>query len=1163
MGKIKKIIENELVGGTQSTDIYPVTSVKAVYDENNERLDNILSRRGVVNVSTNYNTDHIAEVLTLAQAIAKVPSSDRVLGFTMTFLSSVGWMTYQFTGDSIATWTTTSEWEILNSNNITSDLGESKNVSMSQYGATFPVLEQVGSAIEGKFNKSFTTQPGIVQVLGYPMIKGRRYSIHINLESITPFHIRVLRADGSEDTIISSDSDKYINNNFILEVESGLLGIYTSVASEVKTANITIEDLDDNIVDTLGQGKNAISQKLLTDTILAMNGISGSGLSWEETITPGSEGKITYGLLKKGTAYRISVTYKETGEMIPINVRGINREGSHIMLKYINNIIIVDKDIYGILIYYGSQSNSGSTAVVKINREDVYLSNEYSNPNNVLLAFNTIPLSYSDSRVYIMYSISTEDTSVLPFSPNRECIKYRNGKAYVQPHCCWMAFLDMDAFGLEDTTDGENMLQAIVQANIDNNTQYISFDIDSSEPKIYNQVHRFSQFKEGVYIRVQKLNSTSLSRKLRFMIDNRLSDTELEIGFVYVWKEKATTHTTSGLLSALINKLNYGISKMPILNLCPKLEDFNLKTGYVEITGKKSFKFTSTIDMSVFGFNLLRTPDEKDFTVYFEVGNIDLGEGDNMLFYIIYYDQDNTEISRSSLSYSSSGLYRLMSCMPALTHHIIVRFQSIVTGQEVEVKNIFILQGRENYLVDDLFYNTNIVSGVKQIRVGINENVEDVAKLPLVYVDGVNGNDNNDGTTLSTALRTFSKAFSLIADDATIMLKGDADQRFNIKANPTQKSLRLIGISGKLNRILGGTKITSGTLIEGNVYSATVNSFSSAERFQIFQHNAIEENTLISSEDRHPCQRGKSYRCESSKLIRKASLEEVKTSDELSFYYDTENKLLYFKIKEGTNLTNNPIYIPGSANVYGNDGTVKFEMSGIESWYGAISVTKCHGGKIIDCAAKYAYGGGAFDFSNSIGIELIRCEAARAFSGSTTGDGFNAHSGTGSSINETSKRTTATMIDCWSHDNNDDGYSDHEGCEVTIIGGLFENNVKGGLTPSFGAHDKYIGCHVRNNTNGGIYYVGTAVDGGVGGQAECINCISENNSWNYGVANGTEEQPNKLILVNCISINGDEGFKPFSSYNFIDMVNCYDRGSTIVKSGKTANITIKNASIIE
>lgn len=42
MGKIKKLLENELVGGVQSTDLYPITSTKAVYDENNNRLDNIL-----------------------------------------------------------------------------------------------------------------------------------------------------------------------------------------------------------------------------------------------------------------------------------------------------------------------------------------------------------------------------------------------------------------------------------------------------------------------------------------------------------------------------------------------------------------------------------------------------------------------------------------------------------------------------------------------------------------------------------------------------------------------------------------------------------------------------------------------------------------------------------------------------------------------------------------------------------------------------------------------------------------------------------------------------------------------------------------------------------------------------------------------------------------
>ena len=38
MGKIKKILENELLGGTTSNDVYPVTSTQAVYTSNNEKL---------------------------------------------------------------------------------------------------------------------------------------------------------------------------------------------------------------------------------------------------------------------------------------------------------------------------------------------------------------------------------------------------------------------------------------------------------------------------------------------------------------------------------------------------------------------------------------------------------------------------------------------------------------------------------------------------------------------------------------------------------------------------------------------------------------------------------------------------------------------------------------------------------------------------------------------------------------------------------------------------------------------------------------------------------------------------------------------------------------------------------------------------------------------
>ena len=75
MGKIRKITENELIGGIQSTDVYPVTSVKAIYNENNERLDHTLN-----NIAENLNTkvDSSAIVQQIGSSTTSVMSQNAV-----------------------------------------------------------------------------------------------------------------------------------------------------------------------------------------------------------------------------------------------------------------------------------------------------------------------------------------------------------------------------------------------------------------------------------------------------------------------------------------------------------------------------------------------------------------------------------------------------------------------------------------------------------------------------------------------------------------------------------------------------------------------------------------------------------------------------------------------------------------------------------------------------------------------------------------------------------------------------------------------------------------------------------------------------------------------------------------------------------------------------
>lgn len=465
------------------------------------------------------------------------------------------------------------------------------------------------------------------------------------------------------------------------------------------------------------------------------------------------------------------------------------------------------------------------------------------------------------------------------------------------------------------------------------------------------------------------------------------------------------------------------------------------------------------------------------------------------------------------------------------------------------------------------YYGFTIFYGSKTIATSANVLFETPTTggmgLPdVVYVDAVNGDDTNPGTTEGAALATFAAAFSKTGVDTTIILIGDTTERLNIKTKSNQRSVRLIGKRGLVNRIICGTKIDSGTLVAGttNVYQTPLSSFSTAARFQLFQHEVFDESTLIPDNERHPLQRGKTYRCDSTKITRVTSLDAVKTSKGYTFFYDTDAQMLYVKIKEGTTLAANPVYIPGGSGIFGNDGSVAFEMVNIECWYGSILLRSCHGGRAIDCAAKYALGDGAWSWDAAIGVELIRCEAARAFSGSQTGNGFNAYSTTTDPA--LAKHTAATMIDCWGHDNNDNGYSDHERCETTIIGGLFEYNVGGGIKPSWGSHDTIYNAYCRKQVDSGIALVRSAKaeEGGRGSQIFAIGCICENNKNNYyvyGDKYGADENFGRF--VNCVSLNAQYGYLCGTNAR-IELNNCTDSGSSTAKSG---NVIVNNAALVE
>lgn len=433
----------------------------------------------------------------------------------------------------------------------------------------------------------------------------------------------------------------------------------------------------------------------------------------------------------------------------------------------------------------------------------------------------------------------------------------------------------------------------------------------------------------------------------------------------------------------------------------------------------------------------------------------------------------------------------------------------------------------------------------------------------------VDGSDENGSGSADAPFATVSKALNEGFFDIVVN-GGVYKERITINSGDRKHDGKRVSISpaDPDKRVIfvdpDATIATTETLVDGytKVYFTTTDKTFADNNVWIFQDGVPDATTLITDEERHPLERGMPYRCEDTKIERctattlTEALAEIEAADTYKWY-----------IESGTIYFSRPQYITEANPLCGSFSKTLFngfrnrarslELVGIESKYLVFNVTGLSRATLKDCKSTNVYGSGAFSYDQSASIEFVRCEAARCFVG-TLGDGFNGHSkNTGDPF---SKQTTALFIDCWSHDNNDDGYSDHERSETTIIGGLYEYNGKAGVTPAAGSHCTCYNVISRNNYCG-FYYTNSVADeeGGVGGQMSCINCVAENNNRGgskSGYRVGGAE--NLVYLIGCKSIGHDYGYR--CSQGKMRLVDCGSLNDITVKSGD--NIVIQNTTIV-
>lgn len=853
--------------------------------------------------------------------------------------------------------------------------------------------------------------------------------------------------------------------------------------------------------------------------------------------------------LVAGERYQITLT--TVGGNAPANIQGIKADGTFDIIDIITGTpdgatktVTPTENYYGFTIYYSSETTATSVNVLF----EAPTTGGMGLPDGMGDATNFYPDPFIAAGADIAELEGVQGVIAVG-TP-----QYYNDRIVLPVGAFVGVLLDLSQFPYNPTTD---YLNALMKISAPGTGHLLNVAFDPTTSGVFIPVANLTadpQF-DGWVSFYNVTGCSTLSNRCRVTFDNRKGTQPLTIYRCMMWTGQDVT--PFGMFAKQAWNAWKKVKDIPIktINYAPYYNEFNLRSSAMNnvVITRTTLSYTvgdaGTTAFIGYDFKLADSPFEIGDVIGYGADNVVVSSTQTAAMYCIFYN-DSTEISRLALQLSAGGFCTHSGTIPENTTRILIRFQIAGVGAAISVGDNYLTKGEINKLSE---------WERQSIKRGTTVNTT----AAVVYVDAVNGNDTNPGTTESAALATFAAAFSKTGVDTTIILIGDTTERLNIKTKSNQRSVRLIGKRGLVNRIICGTKIDSGTLVAGttNVYQTPLSSFSAADHFQLFQHEVFDESTLIPDDERHPLQRGKTYRCDSTKITRVTSLDAVKTSEGYTFFYDTDAQMLYVKIKEGTTLATNPVYIPGGSGISGNDGSVAFEMVNIECWYGSISLRFCHGGRAIDCAAKYALGGGAWSWDAAIGVELIRCEAARAFSGSSTGDGFNAHSTTtGQAL---AKHTVATMIDCWSHDNNDDGYSDHERCETTIIGGLFEYNVKAGLTPAYGCHDMIYNAYCRKQVNSGIALVGgaTEAEGGRGSQIFVIGCICENNANNYYVSgdkSGKDENFGKF--VNCISLNGSKYGYLCGANARIELNNCTDSGSPTAKSG---NVIVNNAALVE
>ena len=463
------------------------------------------------------------------------------------------------------------------------------------------------------------------------------------------------------------------------------------------------------------------------------------------------------------------------------------------------------------------------------------------------------------------------------------------------------------------------------------------------------------------------------------------------------------------------------------------------------------------------------------------------------------------------------------------------------------------ITGVPNFVYNDIKecyeVTVSIPSTAKYLRASVSENAtvrmmyiyhqesEQSQTNPIYYVDGTNGNDDNDGSTENTAFATIEKFVSVVGgqniENSTLIIKGGVYTE-PLRITGLKGNLTIIGKSGEEVIFSGSTPITGWESVSGYtgiyrcLFDGTIPTHSYNNGRGVIYESGRSSLTII-EEERHPAQKGLSYRLPFT-LIQQSlasNLSDALADIETNSGWYIDSGYLYMKNVDGSNPSTNGYTYDYEARqtFYCSDELINLIMKNISFRYSKYSIVfNAAYVERYNCSILGTPTSGFIDDTTRLKSFFDECAACGT-------DGANGHYNGVTDWKQQSLRISGEVAEyyySWMHDNGDDGMSHHEASHIRVLGGLYEYNGDGGIRLSNTSNGEIYNIVARRNgqdqiagdnvTGSGIDIVNSILenDNRNGCNVFVFDSVSENNRVGFGVASGTT---NKITLVNCLSRN--------------------------------------------